>query len=141
MTDLLTRFADPQTMHAMSMGDKLFAGLFTTVLGMGITFLALIILQFIISWMERFLANKSEPQTAPQPTKQPTPRALVTQVPESPASNKADEQELVAAITASLAIMLGTSTDRLIIKNIVKVEDRSPIWNRTGILEQMNNRL
>jgi sodium pump decarboxylase gamma subunit len=134
MTDLLVQFANPQAMQAMSTGDKLFAGLFTTVLGMGITFLALIILQFIISWMDRLINAKKEviaPST-PQVQVRPSSQKVTSTV---------DDKEIVAAISTSLAIMLGTSVDKIVIKNIVKVEDRSPIWNRTGILEQMNSRL
>jgi sodium pump decarboxylase gamma subunit len=134
MTDLLVQFANPQAMQAMSTGDKLFAGLFTSVLGMGITFLALIILQFIISWMDRLINAKKEviaPST-PQVQVRPSSQKVTSTV---------DDKEIVAAISTSLAIMLGTSVDKIVIKNIVKVEDRSPIWNRTGILEQMNSRL
>lgn len=134
MTDLLAQFANPELMKTMSTGDKLFAGLFTTLLGMGITFAALIILQFVIGWMDRLLNTKKQAvlETHPEPV---LPRTEPTVEPAT------DDTELIAAISASLALMLGTSSDCIVIKNIVKIEDNLPAWNRAGILEQMNSRL
>ena len=58
-TELLKQFADPNVIHSLSVMDKIVAGLITTCLGMGITFIALIILQVIISWMDRLINRTS----------------------------------------------------------------------------------
>ena len=58
VTELLAIFADPNAIHSLSSSDKLLAGLITTILGMGITFSALIILQFIIAWMDKILNSR-----------------------------------------------------------------------------------
>jgi hypothetical protein len=34
-----------------------------------------------------------------------------------------------------------TSVGNIVIKNIERVEDHSPAWNRAGIIEQMNSRV
>lgn len=136
VTELLTQFANPEVMQTLSVSDKLYAGLITTILGMGITFSALIILQFIIGWMDKIL-NKSTPASVDNTT-------ATTAVKESPAPEAdtyQDDRELVAVITATLAMQLKTSVENIVIKNIEKVEDSSPSWNRAGIIEQMNSRL
>ena len=132
-TELLTQFANPETLKALSFGNKLLAGLVTTLLGMGITFIALIILQFLISWMDRLINRPSKDVI----TAAPAPRVMST--PE--AGSRVDEGELVAVITATLALQMKTSVNTIVIRNIRKIEDRSPLWNRAGIIEQMNSRL
>ena len=134
VTELLTSFANAEAMHSLSLSDKLTAGLITTLLGMGITFAALIILQFIISWMDRIL-NRQET------VKAPTAISPITTQPVTPKpENLADEKELVAVITSVIAMKMKTSAHNIVIKNIIKLDDRSPAWNRAGIIEQMNSR-
>ena len=123
-------------MKTLSASDKLFAGLITTILGMGITFTALIILQFIISWMDKILNRATS--RAPSPAGPPVASKPV-ETPQA-AEPEHDDRELVAVIASVLAMQLKTSVDNIVIKNIEKVEDRSPAWNRAGIVEQMNNR-
>lgn len=134
-TELLAVFANPETMKALSISDKLSAGLVTTVLGMGITFAALIILMVIISWMNKLLGKSmavSAKKVAPAPVEAVVPVAAQT---------RENDNELVAAITTALAVTLGTSTSNIVIRNIEKVEHGTPRWNRAGIIEQMNSRL
>lgn len=133
-TELMKQFADPAAIHALPIVDKLSAGLFTTLLGMGITFIALIILQIIISWMDR-LINRAAPIT----TTAPRPAAVPETTPAAPAVLQ-DDQELVAVLTAAIAMKMKTSVGNIVIRNIEKIEDRSPAWNRAGIIEQMNSR-
>lgn len=139
MNELLEHFVNPETIHALSATDKLIAGLFTTVLGITITFLALVILQFIISWMKRFI-NVREPalSSVSKPQKQPEPKKDSEAVPE-PVNG--DDNEIVAAITAAIGMMPGISSDQIVIKRIVKIRDRVSVWHQTGIIEQMNSRL
>jgi sodium pump decarboxylase gamma subunit len=136
VTELLARFSDPDIIQSLSISDKLTAGLITTILGIGITFSALIILQFIMSWMDKILNSK---KTAPSES---LPIGPVEKLP--PAGTVATHQsdnELVAVIAAVIAMKLKTSVDNIVIKNIEKIDDRSPAWNRAGIMEQMNSRL
>ena len=133
MTDLLVTFANPEAMHTLSVNDKLLAGLITTLLGMGITFTALIILQFIISALDRIL-NKSKAE------KKQAPIATVAAPAPEPKRKQEDPEELVAVISTVLAMQLGTRPDRIVIRDIVPIIDDSPAWNRAGIIEQMNSR-
>jgi sodium pump decarboxylase gamma subunit len=139
VTELLARFANPDVMQSLSTSDKLMAGLITTMLGMGITFAALVILQFIISLMDRLLNKK---KTAPAKSTLTVPSGPATTPPTATKVEPGrDDNELVAVIAAVIAMKMKTSVDNIVIKNIVKLDDRSPAWNRAGIIEQMNSRL
>ena len=135
-TELLKQFADPNVIHSLSITDKLLAGLVTTLMGMGITFIALIILQIIISLMDRLL-NRTTTVTGPAPL--PASVAAPETTPAAPAVLQ-DDQELVAVLTTAIAMKMKTSVGNIVIRNIEKIEDRSSAWNRAGIIEQMNSR-
>lgn len=132
-TELLKQFADPNVIHSLSIMDKLLAGLITTFLGMGITFIALIILQVIISWMDRLINRTSIGAARSQ---------KVTAIPVTApgTTNLQNDQELVAVLTTAIAMTMQTSVGNIVIRNIEKIEDHSPAWNRAGIIEQMNSR-
>ncbi len=136
VTELLARFSDPDIIQSLSISDKLTAGLITTMLGIGITFSALIILQFIISWMDKILNSK---KTAP--TESPPIGPVAKQPHADTVDTHRSDNELVAVIAAVIAMKLKTSVNNIVIKNIERIDDRSPAWNRAGIIEQMNSRL
>jgi sodium pump decarboxylase gamma subunit len=138
VTELLSQFSNPDTIQTLSASDKMTAGLVTTILGMGITVTALVVLLFIISWMNKLLTPNTIKES--QPTSPQTETATTT---ENAAQVHAvtDDQEIVAAITTALAMSLKTTASNIVIRNIERVEDTSPAWNRAGIVEQMNSRL
>lgn len=135
VTELLARFTDPEVMQSLSISDKLTAGLITTLLGMGITFSALVILQFIIARMDKILNRKKTATDEPMPIS-----PIARRPPAHTVELHRDDNELVAVIAAVIAMKLKTSVDKIVIKNIEKLDDRSPAWNRAGIIEQMNSR-
>lgn len=135
VTELLASFANPDVMQSLSTSDKLIAGLITTMLGMGITFTALIILQFIISLMDKILNNSRA-----KPTTVAATVSITKKSPDTKAEPYLDNNELVAVIASVIAMKMKTSVGNIVIKNIEKIEDRSPAWNRAGIIEQMNSR-
>ncbi|MGW8195519.1 MAG: OadG family protein [Desulforhopalus sp.] len=135
VTDLLANFANPEIMQSLSTTDKLYAGLITTVLGMGITFTALIILQFVIAWMDKIL-NKSKKDQASATSPVPPEETRTASEPEV----QEDDTELIAVIATAIAMQMRTSVDNIVIRNIEKVADHSPAWNRAGIAELMNSR-
>lgn len=130
--ELLAEFANPDTIHTLSLSDKLFAGLFATILGMGITFAALILLQFVIVFMEKLMRSKETQAGSPAETAAPAAPAQ---------TSTPDNTELIAVITTVLATQLNTSPGNIVIKNITRIDPPTPVWNRAGILEQMNSRL
>jgi len=133
-TDLLTAFADPEKLKNFTTTQRLWAGLITTILGMGITFVVLVVLQFVIGFFEKL----SGPEKKPAPTAKHAP-APAGKADEKPASWTDDE--FVPVIAASVAMMLETSAGNIVIRKIKKVEDTSPTWRGAGIAEQMQNRI
>lgn len=112
--------------ETISLGE----GLIVTALGMGVTFVALIILSLMLDLL-RILFYK-EPQKAPvQVVQQPVAEAEV---------QEENMEELVAVITAAVAASLQTSTHNIVVQNILRVGDATPTWGRAGRVEQMNSR-
>lgn len=132
VTELLAQFANPELIQNLSVSEKMSAGLVTTVLGMGITFTALVVLLFIISLMNRIISPAKRAAIREQP-------APITDAAE--VEPYVDDREIIAAITTSIAMTMKTSVSNIVIRNIERVDDASPAWNRAGIVEQMNSRL
>lgn len=128
--ELLAKFSDPDVIGTLTLTQRMFAGLITTILGMGITFLALIILQIVTSLFEK-LAPTHTAALQPVPATEPAPKQEPDQ--------KQQDEELVAAITVALATQLQTTTSNIVIRNIRKLDDHSSTWNKVGLAEQMNN--
>lgn len=131
IVDLLALFSDPASLKELTVSQKMVASLVTTLLGMGITFLALIALQVVITLMARFV---------------PEGRIVKKQEPEErkESDEKTEEefnQEVVAAISTSLAVLLQCSPKGLVIKNIRKVEDTASVWSKAGMIEQTDKYL
>ena len=131
ISELLTKFSDPEIIQSLSMSDKMMAGFVTIILGMGITFSALIILQFVISWMDKLL-NKSTKKTIP-PARSPGKT--------KPETRPQDDKELIAVISSVIAMKMATSVDNIVIRNITKTAPSTPVWNQAGISDLMNSRL
>lgn len=132
-SELLLQLADPLAIKSLSFLEKMAGGLLVTFLGMGITFLALILLQFVIALLAKGLAA---------PVK--TPARVQTAPAVEPAAAQYScnsEEELVAVISAAVAMKMQRSTKDIIIRTIRKTEEPAPLWNRAGILEQMNIRI
>lgn len=104
--------------ESVSVDVALSQGLLTTVLGMIVVFLALIVLIFISSFMSKAirssLANK--PQAAPAAVS-----AAPAPVQAAPGAAFANRGETVAAITAAIATVIGKTGGGFRIHSIKKV--------------------
>ena len=134
ISELLTKFGNPEIIQSLSMSDKMMAGLVTVCLGMGITFSALIILQFVISWMDKLL-NKST-KTVETASNRPDKTK-----PDATPQNSRDDKELIAVISSVIAMEMATSVDNIVIRNIKKTEPSTSVWSQAGITDLMNSRL
>ena len=132
ITELLSRFADPEIIHTLSLTDKLIAGLVATTLGMGITFVALILLQMVIVLMDKLMHR---PATTPAAGSVPVKSTAPVPEPVPPFNT-----ELIAVISTVLAQQLKKPVDSIVIKNIERISTSSPAWSKAGIIEQMNSR-
>lgn len=131
--ELLQKFADPEVMKALSLSDRLFAGLITTLLGMGITFVSLVILQIVIQLTAKLAAPKPEKKLSAEVEEALSEKSFN--------NHELHEEEIVAAITTALAVQLRTSVSNIVIRNIEKVGEPSSSWHKAGIAEHMNNSL
>lgn len=130
--DLLTVFADPSKFESLTATQRLWAALITTILGMGITFVVLIVLQFIIGLFDKFAGSEEKPKAA-------APAPAPKKAEEEPVSQTDDE--LVPVIAASLAMMLQTPASNIVIRDIRRLEDRTSPWSRAGVVDQMQTRV
>jgi sodium pump decarboxylase gamma subunit len=133
--DLLTLFSDPSKINDLTAAQKLTAALITTVLGMGITFVVLVALQFVLSFFEKLSGEDKKPA----PKSKPAPAPAARKAEEVPASQTDDE--LVPVIAASLAMMLQTPATNIVIRDIRRLEDRTSPWSRAGVVDQMQTRV
>lgn len=131
--ELLQKFADPEVMKALSLSDRLFAGLITTLLGMGITFVSLVVLQIVIQLTAKL--------AAPKPEKKVSADVVEVSLESSAKKHELHDEEIVAAIATALAVQLKTSVSNIVIRNIEKVGEPSSSWHKAGLAEHMNNSL
>ena len=144
ITQILEIFSDKEMIQTLSFSEKMLGVAVTVILGMGLTFLVLIVLQYLIGVLTSFMiakpSDKNKQTNNASEDKKVTKEIVNEQdddiIEESIVDNT---EELVAAITAALTLKLGRE-NRFIVKDIVRVADNTPVWNRTGLLEQMTSR-
>lgn len=135
INEIMEIFSNPETIHSLSFGEKLLGVGFTMVLGMGITFISLVILKGVMEIMTRVLVEKKKPVAVAE-TVATSPQPEVQEV-EEPHNDEA----VIAAITVALSAKLKTPMSNIVIRNIRKVGGSKNSWNHVGIIEQMNSRL
>ena len=116
----------------MSLGEILVKALTNTLLGMGTVFVVLIFIAFLISLLPRLTAaiesigkKKSEPApVTPKQVSSPVTAAVV----EAEEEELADDLELVAIITAAIAVSEGMSTDGFVVRSFRKSPQNK--WKR-----------
>lgn len=141
--ELFDAFRNSETIHSLSLNNKMLYSLVVTLLGMGITFLGLIAIQYmtqltsiIVRGIESKVNNTVTIDKSPavQPkTIQVTPKTIES------ASTELTE-EIVAVITAAIAASLETHTSNIVIKNIRRVNPNTPAWAVAGRSEQLGSR-
>ncbi|GAB6087612.1 OadG family protein [Alkaliphilus crotonatoxidans] len=112
---------------SMTFGERLLASLQVTVLGVGIVFVALLLLYLVIQLMSNILAPR---KALPQTKKPPVSPEVTEAAQEEPAT---DDGELVAVITAAVAASLHTSTHNIVVKNIVRRGHPTSPWANNGL--------
>jgi sodium pump decarboxylase gamma subunit len=132
---LLDKFANPEIMPTLTFGEKMLATFYTTVLGMLITFSALILiwgLTVLLSKVVQSIENKGKANIVEvKPEAAPVVETVVAEE---------DDEELIAVITAAIAASMNTSIHNIVVSNIVRVNDATPSWGVAGRSEQMNSR-
>lgn len=146
--EFFDKFCDPNTIHQLTLSQKMISSLIVTVLGMGVTFVGLIAIQYMMQITSRVVKSiegnmekaSSEAQVVTKPTQMVSPpEADRSSVVNEPIVNEMTE-ELVAVITAAVAAAMGTQTSGIVISNIRRVDVNTPAWAMAGRTEQLNSR-
>lgn len=96
----LLNFGD-EVSNSAPLADRLMMGLQTALLGMGVIFTVLIILWAVLS-VFKLVFYKGEKAEASTASKSPAPAPVQT----APIQAQSDDAELVAAITAAIAVVM-----------------------------------
>lgn len=140
---LMEQFADPTYFEGLSMGEKLTGATVTMCMGLGITFIVLIILWACIAIMAKFTNRSAKASdSAAAPAAAPAPAAAAPAETPAPAAETADmaDGELVAVIAAAVAAMENTVVSNLVVKKITRVSGPTNAWASAGLSECIDSR-
>ncbi|MBM7561919.1 OadG family protein [Fusibacter tunisiensis] len=134
--EILELFKHADTFAQMDMGDKLVATLYVILLGMGITFVALVIIMALTSLMSKiimYMENGKKPaiKEVKKETVKPEP---------APEVQESDDEALIAVITAAIAASMNTSMHNVVVSKITRVPDSTPAWGKAGRNDVMASR-
>jgi len=124
--------------------DKAALAINTTIVGLTVVFLALIILSLSISLLKK--ASIFEKKTGTNGSSIADEGARVQQISEDGEGNTAamaaEDTELAAVITAAVLASISYHPDyKIRVKSIRRLPHTAPVWNSTGRMEQLANRL
>ncbi len=120
----------------MNIGTKLGEGLQVLILGLGITLIALGLLILVVNLINK-LVNGGKEST----TREVTDKSDETVLNENIDDNiQTSDNELVAVISAAIAVMLDDGEQPFKIKSIRQIPASTPKWNQAGRREQLLNR-
>lgn len=133
---LMEQFTNPETMHALSFGEKMLASTITMLMGLGVTFLVLCILWAFITVMGKAmgLANREK---APKTKAAPAPAAAKSvasaddevQAAVIAAAIAAGEDALPAVIAAAIAAYEGSGIpNNLVVRKIRRIPTNTTLW-------------
>lgn len=131
-----------------TMLEKLLMSLKVTVLGMGIVFIALIALIYVIELLNKVLnasQQKSNKDIKLDEKDNNQLDSASVELSETTANEgiqaETDEEELIAVITAAIAASLNRSTHDIVVRSVKRIPYNSPVWNIAGRNQQIVERL
>ncbi|SET81046.1 sodium pump decarboxylases, gamma subunit [Natronincola peptidivorans] len=134
---LMERMKVASDLQNMSMGEKMLGSIQVAIFGIAIVFLALLLLFVIITVLEKVL-HGAEDKNKASVAKKAEVSAGPVKVEEAQEEEEVDDTQLVAVITAAIAASLHTSTHNIVVRNIIRVPDTTPAWNKLGRMQQVN---
>ena len=120
---LMDKFSDPSLFDSLSFGDKMAGSAITMLMGLGITFVVLMLLWGVFALMGKCMsstAKKGDKASAAETKANATPSVA------APAAAKTDDV-LTAVIAAAIAAAEGTTTDGFVVRSIKR--RKSNKWN------------
>lgn len=121
----------------LSLGEALSMGGLVTGLGLLIVFAVLIILMLVLCLFKVIFYKDPNKNAKPEIT--PVAEEKAETVPVQ--AQTADDEELIAVLTAAVAASLNTSTYNLRIKSYRRINNNVPAWNKAGVNETISNKI
>ena len=138
---LMDIFADPSQFDTLTMGERILGSLITAMMGMGTTFVVLILIWGFIALISRAvrtdekLFKHEDAGKAAAQAPAPAPAAAAA------AAAPAGDDALIAVITAAIAAAQGSAvTSNLIVRKIIRIPGPDPVWSNTGRHEALDSR-
>jgi Na+-transporting methylmalonyl-CoA/oxaloacetate decarboxylase gamma subunit len=152
---LMERFADPALFETLTSGEKAAAGLVTTLMGVGTTFLVLIMLWGIIALTSKIIRGAEKKAVVGAAlksavidvkSKEATSIGVIgggAPAPNGQAASVSVEagQELIAVLMAAIAASSGdAAASNLKIRKIQRISGYSTAWNAAGVNDCIDSR-
>lgn len=119
--------------ESLTFGEKILGGLQAALFGMVVVFSILLCIMIAIYILEKIAGgSKKAPAKAISAEETTMDKEEKEEVLE-------DYGELVAVISAAIAASLNTSTHNIVVKNITRTTDHTPVWSRISRIEQLRN--
>ena len=131
---LMEIFSNPDTMHSLSFGAKMQASLITMIMGLGITFMILILIWIFIAIMGKVMGLANKPKTAPAAA------APAAAAPAAAAPAESSDESLVAVIAAAVAAFEGANASNLVVKKITRLSGDQTPWGLSGLEDRLDTR-
>lgn len=126
---LMDKFADPSLFDSLSFGDKMAGSAITMLMGMGITFVVLMLLWGVFALMGKCMsstAKKGDKASAAETKANATPSVA------APAAAKTDDV-LTAVIAAAIAAYQSEGgTGNLVVRKIQRLSGETTLWTNAA---------
>ena len=131
---LIEKMKFAEYFEKLSFGEKMLGSVVTAIMGMGITFIVLVILMYSIKAMGAILREKKAPAQKTAVPVAPAPAAA----PKAAAAEAGDDEDEIAAVIAA-AIAAQEGTRGFVIRNVYRAPSVSG-WNAAGRSEAFDSR-
>lgn len=126
---LMDKFADPSLFNSLSFGDKMAGSAITMLMGMGITFVVLMLLWGVFALMGKAMspsAKKGDKASKAETKANATPSVA------APAAAKTDDV-LTAVIAAAIAAYQSEGgTGNLVVRKIQRLSGETTLWTNAA---------
>ena len=120
ISQLLEALKNPSS--ALSIGEKLLAGVSVAVLSMVVVFIVLVVIALIIAILQRDKSRKIKEDNNLETVKQEENKIQK--------DNNENFGELVSIITAAIAATTGNSTNNIVVRKIQRSNNTKTSWER-----------
>lgn len=121
---LMDVFKDPELIHSLSFGEKMLGSTVTMIMGLGITFMILILIWIFIAIMGRILGATGKPKAVEKAAE----TAPAAEAAPAAAEVQGTDESLIAVITAAIAAHEGAGADNLVVRKITRMSGESTPW-------------